>query len=131
MVLQTDSRSSITDGLSYLNWLNLDNLWRLEQITALRRIISTRVPDLVFSIVTGRTGGRYLIRQDGLRSSWWPKNCHGDNAFVNKSVEWYNALRVSQRVWFDDLERRAMTKTEVRNVLKKDLVNHYANDNLH
>ena len=131
MVLQTDMRSSITMGLSYLSWLNMDNLWRLEQISAMRRIVSTRIPATVYSIVTGRSGGRYMIREDGLRSSWRPRNCHGDNAFVNRSVEWYNALRISQRIWFDDVQRRAMTKTEVRDVLKKDLVDYYANDNLH
>ena len=131
MILGTDARSSITDGLAYLDWLNMDNLWRLEQISAMRRIISTRVPESVFAIVTGRTGGRYMICSDGLRSSWWPRNCHGENAFVNLAVETYNDLRVSQRIWYNDVERRAMTKSEVRAVLKKDLVNHYQNANLH
>ena len=59
MVLQTDSRSSITDGLSYLNWLNMDNLWRLEQITALRRIITT----VAFGSHQGIFGGENVILQ--------------------------------------------------------------------
>ena len=131
MVMGTDARASMTDGMAYLDWLNLDNMWRLEMITAMRRIISTKIPEDVYSIVTGRTGGRYLIRADGLRSSWWPRNCHGENAFVNLAVETFNDLRVSQRIWYNDLERRAMTKSEVRAVLKRDLVNHYQNANLH
>ena len=131
MVLNTDSRYSITLGLSVLEWPNMDNLWRLEQITALSRICSTKIPELIYEILTRRTHGRYMIRSDGLRSAWWPRNCHGENAFVNKSVEVYNQLRVAQRLWYNDRERRAMTKSEVRKELKRDLVLHFGNDNLY
>ena len=37
MVLNLDSRVSMNDSLRNLNWPNLDNLWHLEQITALSR----------------------------------------------------------------------------------------------
>ena len=131
MVLGLDSRSSMTDGLRSLNWPNMDNLWRLEQITALRRVILTRTPDIIMEILTRYSNRRYMVRADGLRSSWWPRNVHGENAFVHTSVEVYNLLRVGQRAWYDDREHRDMTKSEVRNALKCDLINHFGNDNLH
>ena len=99
--------------------------------TALMRILKTNVPDLIFEILTRNSNRRYMIRADGLRSSWWPRNVHGENAFVHQSVEVYNMLRVGQRLWFNDRERRAMTKSEVRAELKHDLMAHYGNDNLY
>ena len=131
MVLQKDNRYSITEGLSVLEWANMDNLWRLEMITATRRILETRIPDTIYSIFTGRTGGRYLIRSDGVRSSWWPRNTHGDNAFVNRSVEVFNEMRIAQRVWMHDRENRALTKSEVRNTIKHELIRQYGNENLY
>ena len=69
MILETDNRYSITDGLALLEWPNMDNLWRLEQINVMRRITQTQIPTSVYSIITGRTQGRYLIRADGIRST--------------------------------------------------------------
>ena len=131
LVLDLDTRDSMTDGLRTLQWPNMDNLWRLEQITALTRVVKTRVPDIIHEIITRASNRRYYIRADGLRSSWWPHNVHGERAFVNKAVEVYNDLRVGQRTWFDDRERRLMTKSEVRQTLKLELFHHFGNENLH
>ena len=131
MILNLTSRDSMTEAMTTLGWLNADNLWRLEQVTALRRICSTHVPEIIHQILTKNTNRRYLIRSDGLQSSWWPRNTHGENAFVNTSVEVYNQLRIGQRAWFNTLERRMLTKSEVRNEIKGDLVKHYGNINLY
>ena len=108
-----------------------DNLWRLEQITTVRRIIDTKVPEVIYGIITARTGGRYLVRSDGLRSSWWPRNSHGENAFVDRAVDVFNQLRVSQRIWFNDRENRAMTRSEVRKAILNDLIREFGNQNLY
>ena len=121
----------MTEAMSTLGWLNADNLWRLEQVTALRRICSTHVPEIIHQILTKNTNRRYLIRSDGLQSSWWPRNTQGENAFVNTSIEVYNQLRIGQQAWFNTLERRMLTKSEVRNEIKGDLVKHYGNINLY
>ena len=130
MILETDNRYSITDGLALLEWPNMDNLWRLEQINVMRRITQTQIPTSVYSIITGRTQGRYLIRADGIRSTWRPHNTHCEHAFIHKAVEVYNDLRVTQRLWFNDKENRAMSKSEVRSVLKLDLIAHFGNANI-
>ena len=131
LVLGLDDRASISDGLQTLDWLNLDNLWRLEMVTALMRVRTSKVPAIITDILTKHTSNRYLIRADGLRSSWWPRNTYGELAFVHQAVDAYNQLRVGQRTWFHDRERRLMTKTEVRQELKKDLIRHYGNLNRH
>ena len=131
MVLDMDSMDSISDGLATLGWLNMDNLWRLEQISALRRVCTDHVPMMIYEILTRHTQNRYLIRADGLRSSWWPRNTHGEHAFVHLAVDVYNALRVGQRSWFHTRENRMMTKSEVRRELSNDLISHFGNSNLY
>ena len=131
MLLGGNDRMSITDGLQRLGWLNMDNIWRLEQVLAMRRICSTQIPELMFNIITAATNHRYMVRADGIRSSWWPRNSHGENAFMNLAMKTFNELRVPQRCFFNTLENRNMTKSEIRSELKHDLIVKYGNDNLH
>ena len=131
MVLEVDSRYSITSGLISLDWLKMDNLWRLEQIMAMKRICQDKIPELLWEIIVRRTQGRYMIRSDGLRSSWWPRNTHGEHAFIHQAVEHYNLLRIGQRHWYSDLDRRMMTKSEVRKEISRDLAMEFGNENLH
>ena len=97
---------------------------------ALRRLCSFKNSDLMFEILTRRTGHRYEVRQDGLRLDWNPKSGHGLNAFMWTSVKESNALRVPQRSWYNDLERRKMTSSEIRDEIKLDLIKLYGHNNI-
>ena len=103
LITQQPEMSSITEQLEIVNWPNMDNLWRLESI---------------------------MVRDDGLRIDWWPKNCHGYNAFMYTSSELYNELRVSQSSWFDTVKNRDMTRKEVSQCLLSQLIQKHGNTNL-
>ena len=130
MLLNCDMSKSMTEGLKEVGWLNMDNLWRLEQIAAMRRICSTQIPEVIFRILTSQTHHRYMVRADGLRSGWWPLNAHGENAFVNLAVKVFNEQRIPQRIWFNDRANRVMTSSEIRETIKNDLIRFYGNENL-
>ena len=50
---------------------------------------------------------------------------------MNLAMKTFNELRVPQRCFFNTLEFRNMTKSEIRSELKHDLVAKYGNANLH
>ena len=130
LITQQPEMSSITEQLEIVNWPNMDNLWRLESIMALKRLIEKKYSDTMYSIVVGRTRHRYMVRDDGLRIDWWPKNCHGYNAFMYTASELYNEHRVSQSSWFDTVKNRDMTRKEVRQCLLSQLIQKHGNANL-
>ena len=102
----------LLEGLKKLDWLN--NTWRLEQVLAMRRICSTRIPEMIFDIITAATYHCYLVRADGVRSSWWPRNSHSENALRNLAMKIFNELRVPQRCFFNNVEFQNMNKSEIR-----------------
>ena len=122
--------SRIEDMLRTADWANLDNLWKLEQVMALRRLCETRNSDLLFGFLTRRTNQRYEIRQDGYRLDWTPRSGHGLNAFLWTAVKEANLLRVPQRAWYNTLEGRKMTSSEIRLEIKHDLIKMYGNTNI-
>lgn len=126
-----DRRMSISDALDRLEWANMDNTWRLEQVMALRRLCESKNSALMYEVIVSQTNHRYMIRQDGLKTGWRPKNNYGLNAFMYTAVQYFNEMRVGQRLWYNDRENRAMTRQEIRSEIKKDLMYKYGNENLH
>ena len=120
----------IEDMLTQASWLNLDNLWRLESLMSLRRLCESRNSDLMFEVLTRATNHRYMVRQDGLKLGWNPRNSHGHNAFIWTAVKEANVLRMPQRTWYDDRKGMKMTNSQIRSTLKSELIDLYGNDNL-
>ena len=85
----------------------------------------------MYEVIVSQTNHRYMIRQDGLKTGWRPKNNYGLNAFMYTAVQYFNEMRVGQRLWYNDRENRAMTRQEIRSEIKKDLMYKYGNENLH
>ena len=119
----------MTDGLASLGWLNMTNLWRLEQIYSLWRVFSQKNSELILGIVTSASNHRYMVRADGIRTSWWPRNGYGEAAFVNQALLTFNDMRIGQRTWINWRGDR-MTKKEIRDEVKYDLSRTYPNDNI-
>ena len=120
---------SMTDGLASLGWLNMTNLWRMEQIYALWRVFARKNSDLIFRIITSATNHRYMVRSDGIKSSWWPRNGYGEAAFVHQSLQTFNDLRIGQKTWVN-WRGDQMTKKEIRDEIKYMLRTSYDNSNL-
>ena len=102
--------------------------------TGLTMVIMTRggmfLLVLFTSVLANEHDHRYEVRADGLRSAWWPKNTHGEHAFMHQAMQVFNEQRVAQRLWFNTRENRQMTRSEVRSVLKHDLMATHGNKNL-
>ena len=130
MLLNCNITKSMSKGLKEVEWLNMDNLWRLEQNAAMKRICSTQILEVLIRIITSQTNHGYMVRADGLRTGWWPLNSHGENAFINLGVKVFNEQRIPQRIWFNDRDNWEMTSSDIRSVIKNNLIRTYGNNNL-
>ena len=129
MLIPGGKSQSMTEGLSALGWLNMTNLWRLEQIFALWRVFSTGNLDLIYDIVTRVSNYRYLVRADGLKADWWPRNGYGEAAFLYQSLKWLNELRIGLKTWSDDRGRK-FTKKQIQDEVKNLVKTTYPNLNI-
>ena len=97
---------------------------------ALKRLINLKYSPMMYDFLVRRTKHRYMVRDDGLRVDWWPKNTHGFNAFLYTASQEYNNMRVAQSSWFNTVKNRDMTNKEIRRSLQTQLIERYGNENI-
>ena len=131
MVLEAGPRSSITDGLKSLKWLNMDNNWRLEQAMSIWRLVENRNSPILWDVIMRANNRVYIVRQDGVRFDWWPKTCHGTNAFMWNAMKLFNELRIPQSSWYNTVMNRKMTKKEIRDEVKLRILDNFPNENMY
>ena len=130
LITQQPEMSPIAEQLALVGWPNMDNLWKLESIMALKRLINLKYSPMMYDFLVRRTKHKYMVRDDGLRVDWWPKNTHGFNAFLYTASQEYNNMRVAQSSWFNTVKNRDMTNKEICQSLLTQLIERYGNGNI-
>ena len=116
-------RTHVEDMLRSEGWLSMPNLYRLSLIMAMRRVIATRNPFLIFYHLFG-VGKRqiYTLRNRGLELKWNPLLESARSCFLYSAVQEMNLHRITQQHWPDDPK-------EVRDTIKYLIISHHGNHN--
>ena len=119
-----NKRTHVDDMLRSEGWLSMTNLYRLQLIMSMRRVISTRNPFLIFYHLFGVGKSQvYTLRNRGLELQWNPLLESARSCFLYAATQEMNLLHISQQLWPTDDPR------EIRDMIKSQVINHHGNYN--